>query len=258
MSPNEPRITPPAPSPAPPLACVPILSPGTHLHPDDGACLMEYVSVLAGETFSDDPPCTPVALAIVARLVNDAMSDSARQSLARRAPGLIIRPGRPAPEPQTAVGPRAAAELAANPADGPAKDAADPSPNQSPRELDAELAALSAPSVVLAVLDVVRNELPHTRASLESHHRRAGRRLHRLGVIPRGSHARWHHRLSAWLYLRGPVNRALATATRLATRDSSRRDQLLGRMLDAAMAAQGLLEDQRRTASTSEPTMVTD
>lgn len=61
---------------------MPVLSPGRHRHPRRGACLMEYVSVLAGERFSDKPHCTDPVLAAVARSVNDYSSDTARQRLA--------------------------------------------------------------------------------------------------------------------------------------------------------------------------------
>ena len=67
---------------------LPVLQSGGHLVPEDGACLMEYVSVLAGCTFSDHPPCTAPSLAAVARLVNDACTDAGRQGLATVAPEL--------------------------------------------------------------------------------------------------------------------------------------------------------------------------
>jgi hypothetical protein len=67
---------------------MPVLQSGGHLVPEDGACLMEYVSVLAGSTFSDHPPCTDPTLAAVARLVNDACTDAGRQPLAAFAPAL--------------------------------------------------------------------------------------------------------------------------------------------------------------------------
>jgi hypothetical protein len=67
---------------------LPLLEAGAHLHPSDGACLMEYVSVLAGEGFSDHPRCTDPLLAHLARMVNDATSDAGRPLLARFAPDL--------------------------------------------------------------------------------------------------------------------------------------------------------------------------
>ena len=73
-------------------AGLPILSAGVHLAPEDGACLMEYVSLLAGEPFSDAPRCTDPLLAALARLVNDATSDSGRQRLGTLAPALAAAP----------------------------------------------------------------------------------------------------------------------------------------------------------------------
>jgi len=58
-----------------------LLSSGAHLSPEVGACLMEVVSVHAGERWSDAPSCTHPLLAHLARLVNDASSDPARQEL---------------------------------------------------------------------------------------------------------------------------------------------------------------------------------
>jgi hypothetical protein len=74
-------------------AGLPVLSPGGHLAPDDGACLMEYVSVLAGERWSDRPGCTDPTLAAVARAINDEVSDDGRAGLAGRAADLVGRSG---------------------------------------------------------------------------------------------------------------------------------------------------------------------
>lgn len=78
---------------------LPVLSRGAHSHPDDGACLMEYVSLLAGERFSDRPGCTHPLLAQIARLVNDTSPDGVRPELAGLAPGLI---GTSGPDPRVA------------------------------------------------------------------------------------------------------------------------------------------------------------
>jgi hypothetical protein len=69
--------------------------------PEDGACLMEYVSVLAGRPFSDHPRCTDPTLAELARLVNDASTDEGRPRLAVLAPTLAERP--PADPARTAA-----------------------------------------------------------------------------------------------------------------------------------------------------------
>ena len=42
---------------------LPMLDRGGHRSPDQGACLMEYVSVLAGRRFSAKPDCTDRTLA---------------------------------------------------------------------------------------------------------------------------------------------------------------------------------------------------
>lgn len=71
-----------------PPELIPTLSRGKHDNPSQGACLMEYVSVLAGEPFSDRPGCTDPLLATVARVVNDRVSDMGRPRLAALAPDL--------------------------------------------------------------------------------------------------------------------------------------------------------------------------
>ncbi|MDQ0746082.1 hypothetical protein QF034_000313 [Streptomyces africanus] len=53
----------------------------THLHPDDGACLMESAALLAGGRFTDSPPGTHPALAALARVVNDSVGDATRHAL---------------------------------------------------------------------------------------------------------------------------------------------------------------------------------
>ncbi|MGB9280727.1 MAG: hypothetical protein WCB57_11700 [Pseudonocardiaceae bacterium] len=69
---------------------LPMLDRGAHRSPDRGACVMEYVSVLAGTSFSDHPRCTHPALAQLARVVNDEIVDPATRSrLAVLAPDLI-------------------------------------------------------------------------------------------------------------------------------------------------------------------------
>ena len=69
---------------------LPVLDRGGHHSPEQGACLMEYVSVLAGTRFSDHPKCTHPALAQLARVVNDEIVDPAvRSRLAVLAPDLI-------------------------------------------------------------------------------------------------------------------------------------------------------------------------
>lgn len=68
---------------------LPILSRGKHRSPRKGACLMELVSYLAGERWSDHPAGTHPLLANLARQVNDYMSDEARCRLAVLAPSMV-------------------------------------------------------------------------------------------------------------------------------------------------------------------------
>ncbi|MBC7519156.1 MAG: hypothetical protein H7248_09840 [Microbacteriaceae bacterium] len=68
---------------------LPVLSRGKHFTPRAGACFMEFASQLAGERFSDHPSCTHPAVASLARLVNDCMSDSGRGSLLVLIPSVV-------------------------------------------------------------------------------------------------------------------------------------------------------------------------
>lgn len=60
---------------------LPTLASGKHEQGAGQACVMEYVSILAGEQFSDHPSCTDAVLAAVARSVNDWMTDEGRSML---------------------------------------------------------------------------------------------------------------------------------------------------------------------------------
>lgn len=68
---------------------LPILSRGRHRHPGNGACFMEYASLLAGTAWSDQPDCTHPLLALVAREVNDETSDAGRAELVPLIPSVI-------------------------------------------------------------------------------------------------------------------------------------------------------------------------
>ena len=68
---------------------VPVLSRGKHRNPRKGACFMEFASYLAGEPWSDHPDCTHPLLAVVAREVNDHISDDARREIAPLATEVI-------------------------------------------------------------------------------------------------------------------------------------------------------------------------
>lgn len=60
---------------------MPVLSAGRHEDPSQGACVMEYVSVIAGEKFSDKPACTDETLAMLAWAVNDSLYDEERHMM---------------------------------------------------------------------------------------------------------------------------------------------------------------------------------
>ncbi|GAA4882108.1 hypothetical protein [Actinomycetospora straminea] len=64
------------------------LEPGNHVDPGTGRCLMEHVSVLAGEPFRAWPRCTHPAVAALAAQVNDRCSPAGRAALVRRAEAL--------------------------------------------------------------------------------------------------------------------------------------------------------------------------
>jgi hypothetical protein len=68
---------------------LPLLSRGKHRRPRHGACFMEFASYLAGERWSDHPACTHPLLSLLARKVNDHISDDARQGLVGLVPDVI-------------------------------------------------------------------------------------------------------------------------------------------------------------------------
>lgn len=98
---------------------LPQLRAGAHLCPEDGACLMEYVSLLAGTAFGDHPACTDPTLAALARLVNDASTDEGRPALALLAPALASSP---------VTGARGTAAVVLGAADAACSAAGDPAP----------------------------------------------------------------------------------------------------------------------------------
>lgn len=64
------------------------LDRGNHAGPGDGCCLMEHVSVVAGERFGPLPRCTHPAVSALVTQINDRTSDDARDALAARADRL--------------------------------------------------------------------------------------------------------------------------------------------------------------------------
>lgn len=72
----------------PPPAPVPRLAKGRHKTAGHEACVMEFVSLLNEEEWSDHPHCVQPVLAAAARAVNDRVSDEGRQRLVDLAPRL--------------------------------------------------------------------------------------------------------------------------------------------------------------------------
>jgi hypothetical protein len=59
------------------------LSAGKHRHPDEGACVMELASMLAGEPFGDRPVSVCPVIAAFLRNYNDGIDDRRRRDLYR-------------------------------------------------------------------------------------------------------------------------------------------------------------------------------
>ena len=57
------------------------LAPCRHDSPDDGVCVMELASMLAGEPFTDRPESVSPSLAALLRGLNDGLDDEQRQTL---------------------------------------------------------------------------------------------------------------------------------------------------------------------------------
>jgi hypothetical protein len=57
------------------------LSKGKHTSPEDGACVMELASMLAGEQFSDHPASVCPVIGSFLRAYNDSVDDARRQDL---------------------------------------------------------------------------------------------------------------------------------------------------------------------------------
>ena len=66
-----------------------VLRSGTHTSSSDGVSVMEAVSALAGEPWSNSPSCTSPVIAAYARSLNDWLPDDARQRLKVYIPRLV-------------------------------------------------------------------------------------------------------------------------------------------------------------------------
>jgi hypothetical protein len=72
------------------------LSRGKHDSPDEGACVLELASMLAGEEFSDEPFSVCPVIATLLREHNDSIDDERRQDLYAYAAKVV---GSPSPGP---------------------------------------------------------------------------------------------------------------------------------------------------------------
>jgi hypothetical protein len=72
------------------------LSRGKHSSPEDGACVMELASMLAGESFSDHPASVCPVIGSFLRAYNDALDDRRRQDLYAYAAKVVGSSGSPA------------------------------------------------------------------------------------------------------------------------------------------------------------------
>ncbi len=65
------------------------LGRGKHHSPDQGACVMELASMLAGEPFSDQPASVCPVIGSFLRAYNDSIDDARRQDLYRYAAKVV-------------------------------------------------------------------------------------------------------------------------------------------------------------------------
>src|SRR5260370_33858226 len=65
------------------------LKVGSHKQPNGEACIMEAVSFLAGEKWSDSPQCASPVIAAFLRYFNDRVDHKTRQRLKPYAPRLV-------------------------------------------------------------------------------------------------------------------------------------------------------------------------
>lgn len=74
------------------LVLMPVLAPGSHVHPRLGGCFAEVAATLSTHQWTDHPTSIPQALGQVARRVNDLSSPEARTDLAPLIPWVVCRP----------------------------------------------------------------------------------------------------------------------------------------------------------------------
>lgn len=77
-------------TPAPPVGHQVVdLRPGRHSSPEQGACVVELASMLAGERFSDHPRSVCPVIASYMRTVNDRLDEEERQELYPYAAAIV-------------------------------------------------------------------------------------------------------------------------------------------------------------------------
>ena len=74
------------------------LTAGNHASPNEGACVMELSSMLAGERFSDRPAAVSPIVAAFLRAYNDVVDDKGRQTLYAYAAKAVGTSGSPTVE----------------------------------------------------------------------------------------------------------------------------------------------------------------
>lgn len=90
---------------------MPMLDDGAHTNPSQGACVMEYISVLAGEKWSDLPSCTKPHVARMAQWVNDYLPEGERNDFLLPLVPILMRTGALEDTPETWTLSRAARDL---------------------------------------------------------------------------------------------------------------------------------------------------
>lgn len=77
-------------TPVPPVSHQVVeLKPGRHTSPEQGACVVELASMLAGERFSDHPRSVCPVIAAYMRTVNDCLDEDGRQELFPYAAAIV-------------------------------------------------------------------------------------------------------------------------------------------------------------------------
>lgn len=87
------QIAAPVLSSTPATDFMPVLSPGGHSRPEEGACFMEYISVLRGETFDAYSESVNPFIAALARALNDYSTSNRRMMIDLMGPAMSTGTG---------------------------------------------------------------------------------------------------------------------------------------------------------------------